>query len=542
MIESNIHRVRRLRLPGRIPTPRFTRRRIEVAFANAVDSPRLGKEAILCVRRLALPFSRIERLSDLLEKEALAAARPARGFVPANANAVVFANRAELLASLARDWCCGAASNQWWWPALFPRDDFATVVRRAWLEDVRSVPAALARLDSAGFSAPFLAKFSCVDVAALWRKIENAFHLAALAAVWSEIDISRFDPNVVAQSCDSPPWAPWVELQTPVTPEAARVLVVAVLLERAPAVVRSVSFTRKIREWMRMARIVDVAVPTQTKKNATTGQNFPEATDDSVLRLPSLSRRPESSHAISRQTAPPTSLYGTPPVTDTRQDLLSPDDRRATDVSTNSQSQIRHPTKRGDHMVDRAVLHPAANDIDLTLPNSHEYDRIQTEWGGVFYLVNVAIALGVYGDFTTPARPGLALPLWDYLSLIGREMIGDIFAADPLSTLFARLSGRNKDELPGAYFEPEEGESFVDWVERNCHQIDKRLTAALAVTDPEALHTMVLNDIAQVETGALRVDVHFNLATHPIELRIAGLDRDPGWVPAGGRSIYFHYD
>jgi hypothetical protein len=31
------------------------------------------------------------------------------------------------------------------------------------------------------------------------------------------------------------------------------------------------------------------------------------------------------------------------------------------------------------------------------------------------------------------------------------------------------------------------------------------------------------------------------LATLPIELRIAGLDRDPGWIPSAGRSISFHF-
>jgi hypothetical protein len=136
----------------------------------------------------------------------------------------------------------------------------------------------------------------------------------------------------------------------------------------------------------------------------------------------------------------------------------------------------------------------------------------------------------------------LALPVWDYLALIAGRMIGEDFAADPLPTLLAKLSRRNREEPPAAYFEPEGGELLADWVERNCRDIDRRLTAALAIDDPAALHALVLNHIARVEARALRLDVHFSLATHPIELRMAGLDRDPGWVPAGGRSIYFHYD
>jgi len=39
-----------------------------------------------------------------------------------------------------------------------------------------------------------------------------------------------------------------------------------------------------------------------------------------------------------------------------------------------------------------------------------------------------------------------------------------------------------------------------------------------------------------------RLDLHFSLAGHPLEIRLAGLDRDPGWVPAAGRTIAFHYE
>jgi hypothetical protein len=35
--------------------------------------------------------------------------------------------------------------------------------------------------------------------------------------------------------------------------------------------------------------------------------------------------------------------------------------------------------------------------------------------------------------------------------------------------------------------------------------------------------------------------VQFPLAGHPLPLRIAGLDRDPGWLPAAGLAIRFHF-
>jgi hypothetical protein len=40
------------------------------------------------------------------------------------------------------------------------------------------------------------------------------------------------------------------------------------------------------------------------------------------------------------------------------------------------------------------------------------------------------------------------------------------------------------------------------------------------------------------------LDLHagFRLDTHPIALRMAGLDRNPGWQPAEGRSIAFGFE
>jgi hypothetical protein len=45
-----------------------------------------------------------------------------------------------------------------------------------------------------------------------------------------------------------------------------------------------------------------------------------------------------------------------------------------------------------------------------------------------------------------------------------------------------------------------------------------------------------------VRDDGTRVDVRYALADHPFEIRRAGLDRDPGWIPAAGRRLHFHFD
>ena len=44
----------------------------------------------------------------------------------------------------------------------------------------------------------------------------------------------------------------------------------------------------------------------------------------------------------------------------------------------------------------------------------------------------------------------------------------------------------------------------------------------------------------RITPGHLQVSIRLN--EHPIEIRLAGLDRDPGWIPASGRYVTFHFD
>jgi hypothetical protein len=67
------------------------------------------------------------------------------------------------------------------------------------------------------------------------------------------------------------------------------------------------------------------------------------------------------------------------------------------------------------------------------------------------------------------------------------------------------------------------------------------LCARLALAG-EGLGPQALRLAARVVVDEERVDLRFDLARLPIELRLAGLDRDPGWLPAEGRSLSFHFE
>jgi hypothetical protein len=77
---------------------------------------------------------------------------------------------------------------------------------------------------------------------------------------------------------------------------------------------------------------------------------------------------------------------------------------------------------------------------------------IETELGGLFYLLNLATFLGLYGDFTTPQEPGIALSPWDFVTLLGQALIGRPRPRDPVWSLLAGLAGRPPGVRPGAGF------------------------------------------------------------------------------------------
>jgi hypothetical protein len=253
--------------------------------------------------------------------------------------------------------------------------------------------------------------------------------------------------------------------------------------------------------------------------------------------------------------------------------------------------------------------------------------EIETHFGGIFYLINLAIFLELYGDFTSPLRPGIELNIWDFLAFVGRRLAGAKIEADPVWQLLVQLAGRSKEQYPGVGFEPPDewrlppdwlkpfskestwvwssragrlqlkhpaGFLVVDipldvrdpvhqleqessryreaavlelvnedvpgvyemsrlgydadtrqaerWLDRLMPYITARLRRALGLGDEHQVSRMVSCHDARVTVTPVHLDVFLSLTDLPIEIRIAGLDRDPGWVPAAGRFITFHFE
>jgi hypothetical protein len=217
--------------------------------------------------------------------------------------------------------------------------------------------------------------------------------------------------------------------------------------------------------------------------------------------------------------------------------------------------------------------------------------RARTEFGGVFYLLNAALALNLYGDFTAPRATGIALLPWDWLALVGRAWFGAAFVRDPVWGTLSGLAGRRATDEPGRDFvAPREwavgegwlapwgeagaltvwrtrtriremhsagfavrdaprnptrpipaGRARARWLRCLLEYLSARLACALGEADGSTVRALVCRHRAEIAVTATHVEVHLALADLPLALRIAGLDRDPGWIPAAGRSISFHF-
>ena len=211
--------------------------------------------------------------------------------------------------------------------------------------------------------------------------------------------------------------------------------------------------------------------------------------------------------------------------------------------------------------------HPVSDLFLCPEPTRDPLEGIATGLGGIFFLLNVGLYLELYGDFTVPLAPGISLNIWDFIELAGRALDPlppeSPFNGDPIWPLLVELAGRPANTPAGAGFEPPrnwtiptdwlravdlplvdapgEADLFA-WLRWLMPYVRARLTSALRIDDPSRLGQHLLRHRARIFISPMHVDVVYSLQTHPVEIRCAGLDRDPGWIPAAGRWVTFHFE
>jgi hypothetical protein len=631
---TNTVLVGRLRIRSRSADPHIEQQRVGRVLRDAALHPAgLPESALLVVRRLADPLpSRLragpsdtspdpvwqQAVAARLDELRAAAATPAFGPVPASAAAVLFHDRAEVLTALALDWLAGNLSSQWWWRELLNQDDSLTALLREWVNAPQYVPAALDLLSRTSRAVSFVQR---LPEHAAERIVEAVTQTHGLPRPSAEptatstptgplpanshrsVELGPTGPSSpqstpsiretrrtgLPASSFAPPWISYVpEASTPaLSPIQKRLLVFALMLRRAPTLARTEAIQRQILAYCSRSGMDErthnllPAIHAQAAAAPLIDKRQHDGSEPPLSNAPAkaglkTAEQPEFS-------VPPASAAS---VTDSPLAHLNKSD--ATPVIPAADSpHSGHPTGAPMVRTDPRDAVPAAAKQPPTETATVLLASIDTEYGGVFFLLNVALYLGIYGDFSNPLNTGIDLDIWDFLSLIAESMIGSKIKIDPLWRLFASLTARPADRLPGEFFDPPDEwrlppawlDAFPEEFDQNPILIDGRLVcmhpAGFTVIDVPAEERELtcdarfqrwLNCMAQyfrarivramgrkdavallcraparISFTMTHLDVSFSLDRHPIEVRFATLDRDPGWIPAAGRYVRFQF-
>jgi len=437
------------------------------------------------------------------------AIRPAQTFVPAHANSVWFADQAEWLACLSRDIYRGVAGDRWWWQTTLRshahRSKIETLVQ-LWREDAQWLPPTLdllLRHDQATL-ASLLAELSPAQTQQLLVQVAQVYQcsLPSPAAPQQTLPflIAALEPHLPL---------PVRRFIQPLAPETQALIALcltlpntAQFLDRALATL-STAAPPKVREHRQTAESrsrLDLSEPA-TSPAVSDGAVAPNATRD----------RPTSAKIVAIQSTPLEDASA----------LEEPLDAQSADPPDFS-SEPSHPLAPlpttaldADEASTLDVSSPLAPDLNLAAEQG-----IATAVGGVWYLVNVLVALG------WPGRTATLTP-WHQLPALAQTLLPKV-PLDPVWGLLAEIAG---DPIP----QPD----LVQWQQTTLAQV--QLYLAERLEQPEAIADYLLEP-ATLYITRTHVDVVFVLDQIRLDVRMAGLDQDPGWVPELARAIAFHYE
>jgi hypothetical protein len=679
------------------------RQKFSLALSSANFQPAgLPASYIVFIRRLKASLPRLSEgqfptaelhraVGTSIAEIAGAGVRPARGIVPDSAHAVIFADKAELLECLARDWCDDRLRAHWWWRSLFGKLPTAEDVKEFCRASPQYFPAGLQHLALQGRAVGFVRRFSNTEAQELSQSIARSFALPLLLSVLgrlSEHDLNWFPqpdpfgsrPEAPEASLKTLSRAPWKSC----VPEAEAdglttgqqlLLGVSLMLQRAPATVRARGFGRQVEFWLHAKTHFDAMGSGSQATVSGRDQSQPQEAalapvpDAYVSRGPTALRddlaslpdefSPESAPLAFGRLASDAAAATTPALSsDWVVDGLagnssrsgpeeivmssSPASEGITPLSHDAlaAAHVRHGEIDSDAAQSRIALETATFAQDhLTVIEG----QAETQFGGLFYLINLALYLDLYGDLTARPEPDIPLNIWDFVALVGRELIGHRIQSDPVWQLLTLLAARAENTQPGAGFEsddewripadwlkpfateglcqwttaggrlrlfhpdqfsvfdvplepghgpgyphqqlqreikayrdfklqlssvksvehlgfplkqdsglrkepdsrslePETISPLQLWLSRLMPYVRARLRKALALKVSDDPGSVFGRQPAKVLVTATHLDVYLALADLPIEIRVAGLDRNPGWVPAAGRFIAFYFE
>ncbi len=510
--------IRIARVPQRLAGAPRLRQGLERWLADC-DPARHGLpgEAIVLVRRLATRWSAVldpDHARRYAPLAALMAGARRAASADADADVVWFADEAELLACIARDALSGKLRERWWWRALqrgLPAGLAGSPALARWLQAPQQMPRAVQRLGVARAVA-WMESLGDAGRVQMVEALAEAYGVAPEVRAW--VLEGRLPAQVGMPTQDL---IASLRHSSPALPLATKAITSATRLHRlCTALAEDAAAAGSPQRLKVMAQVVGMPAP-ERQALLQRAPAMPPAVQEGrkpALHPPAQAAEVRAGTPI--QAAPPShsplQLKQAAQAMVFRRAVAPPVDRPA-------------PVKRKP----RAPDPPAPAAIGAALAEAPPRTLLHTRHGGLVFLLNAALQLSLYGDFTQPLHKGLDCPPWRFLLLAGRAWCGPgfRFRKDPLWAWLLRRSAGARQPVP-----------LHVWP-----ALHARL--ALALGDGQAPRQAIRSMLAlpaRLQDAGERLDLFFPLAELPLAVRLSGLDRDPGWIPAAGCDVRFHFD
>lgn len=517
-------RIRRARVTGP-PTAAPLRRQLEAALA-AVDLDRVGlsPRSILLVRHMATaqPLGSTAasvfagNLTLTLREQARGAARPLRDGPSTAASAVLFDCEADLVTAVILYRLTGWLDRCWWWAAISGGQTYDPWFQRHGLPRGDLMPAVIVGLASAGRLMVWLRSLSDVQA-------QSAAQAIAVAHGWTAASPAAL---IHVLQCQNQTALRQIERGSGVGSRGDNLP--TGLSEQA-------EFNGQPgKQWLlalgRGSQILADPVPGReipATVAAMTVDHGPEVADRQPIPeaevAPATTPLAKSAGAVAntaRFTAVQTPNFRTRAFVGADGDPRPPEIQiPSPETAIDRPGRLERTLAQDDWAARTQTIRP-------------RLDTIQTQYGGLFYLLNVTLDLGFYGDFTRPRQLGLEISPWSLLALVGRAAFGRRFTGDGVWPVLGQLAAWQAAAPPRLSSGVLRGHMML---------LRQRLQLALGAAGQGHVWRFVCRHDAAIDLTATAVDVSFPLSGLPLALRIAGLDRDPGWIPAAGRTIAFHF-
>ncbi|HEY4424759.1 MAG TPA: hypothetical protein VGN10_11150, partial [Pyrinomonadaceae bacterium] len=482
--------------------PLALRGRLENVLSDVSLEPRLPPSATLFIRKLDDPLPGSIQLDSpharaphawrhafqkRFDQLVSSAARPAHGYVADSAESVVFYDYAELLACLTADWCSGSALTRWWWQALIKHGSPSKTIRQFWLEKIEYVPAALEHVVRKGVLVEFVSQLSDVEMREIVQRVVSVFQLTRIERIkatdFFPVDVAREVPNVV-QSRTVMPWKDVVpESDTPILRPVQQFFVgIVLMVHRAPARVRTLSFAREVEHWIEQT--VASAPPDKP--------SIIEEAIEEVIEIDEFFTPPEPQAPIRENPIPSPPVIPQP----------APPPKGSVSSVVKIANAIFKYEEPPEVLTVTSVAHteqiieapPEPIEVTATEPKTLDLATLETDLGGLFYLINLAIFLEIYSDFTSPVEQFHDdLSIWEFVTIVGREINQDRNLDDPVWTGLQDLQDLqvNPENLVNPVNKP-------TWLTDLLPHIKARLILALGIESEDSLAEILLHHHAKV--------------------------------------------